>query len=79
MNKKRTNRIVAIFNIIFIVAFYILYYSINYIISSVRPEENAVWSMYNSFIIDTLVNNIQIIKPNPILGISFKTVLCKRE
>ena len=76
MNKKRTNRIVAIFNIIFIVTFYIFTFSANYLMSSVMSGEAGGKSIYNSFIIDTLLNNIQIILPLMYSGIGIINIIC---
>ena len=62
MNKKRTNHLVLILNIISIVAFYIFAFSASYLMSSIMTGgENGGRSAYNSFIIDTLLRNIQII------------------
>ena len=52
MNKKRTNRFVAILNIISIVAFYIFTLSKSYLMSSIMAGETGGSSIYNSFIID---------------------------
>ena len=61
MNKKRTNYLVAILNIISVATFYIFTFSSNFLMSSIMSGETAVKSIYNSFLIDTLLNNIQII------------------
>lgn len=72
MNKKRTNQIVAIFNIISIVAYYIFVFSANYLMSSIMSGT----SIYNSVIIDTLLNNIQIILPLMYSGIGIINIIC---
>lgn len=61
MNIKRTNRFVAILNVISVASIYILYFSTNYLLSSIMSGDNGGKSVYNSFILDTLLNNIQII------------------
>ena len=76
MNKKRTNRIVAIFNIISIVTFYIFAFSASYLMSSIMSGETGGKSIYNSFIIDTLLNNIQIILPLMYSGIGIINIIC---
>ena len=76
MNKKRTNRIVAIFNIISIVTFYIFAFSESYLMSSIMSGETGGKSIYNSFIIDTLLNNIQIILPLMYSGIGIINIIC---
>ena len=47
MNKKQTNRIVAIFNIIFIIAFYVLFFSSDYLETGIMSGEMVI----NQFII----------------------------
>ena len=70
MNSKRTNRFVAILNIVSIVAFYFFTFSIEYLMSSIMTGgENGGRSAYNSFIIDTLLRNIQNILPLMYSGI----------
>ncbi len=76
MNKKRTNRIVAIFNIISVATFYIFAFSASYLMSSIMPGETGGKSIYNSFIIDTLLNNIQIILPLMYSGIGIINIIC---
>ena len=71
MNKKRTNRLVAIFNIVAIIAFYVFVFSASYLTSSMMSGDNGGKCVYDSFIIDILLNNIQIILPlmNCVIGI----------
>lgn len=76
MNSKKTNRLVAVLNIISIVAFYIFAFSSEYLMSSIMTGENAGRSVYNSFIIDTLLNNIQIILPIMNSGIGIINIIC---
>ena len=77
MNRKRTNRLVAILNIISIVAFYIFAFSASYLMSSIMTGgENGGRSAYNSFIIDTLLRNIQIILPLMYSGIGVINIIC---
>lgn len=62
MNSKRTNRLVAVLNIIPIVAFLIFtFFSVKYLEFGLMVSKNEVRTVYNSFIIDTLLNNIQAI------------------
>ncbi|MCI8760193.1 MAG: hypothetical protein HFJ34_03600 [Clostridia bacterium] len=51
MNKKTTNRLVAILNIVILVSIFILYISIGYLTSSIMSGENGGKFVYNSFII----------------------------
>lgn len=76
MNSKKTNRLVAILNVVSIVAFYIFAFSAKYLMSSVMTGENGGKSLYNSFIIDTLLNNIQIILPMMYSGIGIINIIC---
>ncbi len=76
MNTKRTNRIVAIFNVISIATFYIFTFSASYLMSSILSGEPEGKSIYNSFIIDILINNIQIILPLMYSGIGIINIIC---
>lgn len=76
MNKKKTNRIVAIFNIIFIIAFYVLFFSSDYLETGIMSGGNGHKSIYNSFIIDTLMNNVQIISILMFSGIGIINIIC---
>ncbi len=76
MNRKTTNRIVAIFNIISIASFYLFSSSASYLMSSVMSGENGGKLIYNSFIIETLLNNIQIILPLLYCGIGTINIIC---
>lgn len=61
MNKKSTNRLIAILNVIVTVTIYILAFSTNYLLTSMMSGDNGGKSVYDSFIIDILLNNIQVI------------------
>ena len=77
MNKKRINRLVSILNIISIVAFYIFAFSKSYLMSSIITDgENGGRSIFNSFIIDILLRNIQIILPLMYCGIGAINIIC---
>ena len=76
MNSKKINCLVAVLNIISIVAFYIFAFSAEYLMSSMMSGENGGRSVYNSFIIDTLLNNIQIILPVMYSGIGIINIIC---
>lgn len=76
MNSKKTNHLVAVLNIISIVAFYIFAFSAKYLMSSIMLGGNCGKSIYNSFIIDTLLNNIQIILPIMYSGIGIVNIIC---
>ena len=76
MNKKRTNYVVAILNIISIVAFYILAFSTTYLMSSIMSGETGGKSIYNSLIIETLLNNIQVILTLMYSGIGIINIIC---
>jgi len=76
MNKKRTNRFVAGLNIISIVAFYIFTLSKSYLMSSIMAGETGGSSIYNSFIIDILLNNMQVILLLMYTGIGVINIIC---
>ena len=77
MNKKRTNYVVTILNIIIVLSFYILAFSKNYIMSSIITGDDIVGkSIYNNFIIDTLINNIQIITTLMYIGTGLLNIIC---
>lgn len=76
MNIKRTNRFVAILNVISVASIYILYFSTNYLLSSIMLGDNGGKSVYNSFILDTLLNNIQIIMAVFYSGVGIINVIC---
>ena len=76
MNIKRTNRFVAILNVISVASIYILYFSTNYLLSSIMSGDNGGKSVYNSFILDTLLNNIQIIMALLYSGVGIINVIC---
>lgn len=76
MNRKRTNRLVAILNIIAVASIYILAFSTSYLLSSMMSGENSGKSVYDSFIIDTLLNNIQIIMVLVYGGVGILNIIC---
>lgn len=76
MNSKKTNCLVAVLNIISIVAFYIFAFSAKYLMSSIMTGEFGARSIYNSFIINILLNNIQIILPVMYSGIGIIDIIC---
>ena len=76
MNKKRTNRLVAISNIIVVASIYILAFSTEYLLSSIMTGDNGGKSIFNSFIIDTLLNNIQIIMTLVYCGMGIFNIIC---
>ena len=61
MNKKQTNFLVAILNLIEIVSIFVLHFGTNYLLSGMVPSENGIISIYNSFTSETLLNNIDIV------------------
>ena len=76
MNHKKTNYLVSILNIIAIVSIYVLYFSTNYLMTSIMSGETSGKSMYNSFIIDILVNNIQLIMALVNGGVGIFNIIC---
>lgn len=76
MNSKKKNRLVMILNIIAIVSIYILAFSTEYLLSSIMSGDNGGKSVFNSFIIDTLVNNIQIITVLVYSGVGILNIIC---
>lgn len=61
MNKKETNRLVAILNIVVILSIFIVYLFTDYLIEFMMSGENGGKSIFNSFIIDIVANNIPLI------------------
>lgn len=76
MNSKRTNRLVTILNIIAVTSIYILAFSTEYLLSSIMTGDNGGKSVFNSFIIDTLLNNIQIIMVLVYNGVGILNSIC---
>lgn len=75
MNKKTTNSLVAVLNIISIVAYFIFFYSTSYLMSSIMTGETGGKSVYNSIIIDTLLNKIHIILTLMFCGIGIINII----
>ena len=63
MNTKKTNYLVTILNAISIVGFFIYFFAENYLINSIMygVEEGVGKSIYNSYIIEFCLNEIQLI------------------
>lgn len=76
MNSKRTNRLVAILNVIAIATFYLLSFSEKYLLSSMLTGYGVAKSIFNSFLIDTLLNNLQIIMVVVYSGIGILNIIC---
>ena len=76
MNKKTTNRLVVILNIIAIISIYVLYFSTDYLMSSIMSSKTGGKSIYNSFIIDIVVNNIQLIMALVHGGVGILNIIC---
>ena len=76
MNSKRTNFIVCILNIIVIISTYILAFSCDYLTDSMMSVNNMSKSVYNSFIIDFLVNNVQIVLALVNGGVGILNIIC---
>lgn len=77
MNQKKTNILVSILNVIAIVSIYVLYFSTNYLSSSgIMSGETGVKSMCNSFIIEILLNNIQLIIALVHGGVGILNIIC---
>lgn len=72
MNKKRTNRLVAILNVIAIASMYILYFSASYLAGRVVPEDNIIYS----FIQNTFINNITLIMVLLNSGVGIINIIC---
>lgn len=73
MNRKRTNRLVAIFNILAVATFYIFVFSANYLMSSMMTGGKSV---YGNFVLDIFLNNIQIIMPIIEIGVGVFNIIC---
>ena len=76
MNSKRTNRLVAILNVIAIATFYLLSFSEKYLLSSMLTGYGVAKSIFNSLLIDTLLNNLQIIMAVVYSGIGILNIIC---
>ena len=76
MNSKRTNRLVAILNVIAIATFYLLSFSEKYLLSSMLTGYGLAKSIFNSLLIDTLLNNLQIIMAVVYSGIGILNIIC---
>lgn len=76
MNRKRTNYLVAILNIIALVSTYVLYFSNEYLTSSIVSGVNGGKTVYNNVIIDLLLNNIQLIMTVVSGGIGLLNIIC---
>lgn len=61
MNKKRTNYIITILNVFAIISVYILFFS-NNLKMGVIYGPSSVKSIYNSFIVDILIQNVKLIE-----------------
>ena len=61
MNKKRTNYFVVILNFIVIVSIYILFFSYDFLSRSIMSGPSIVKSIYDSNIIDFLMQNTALI------------------
>lgn len=76
MDSKRTNRLVAILNVIAIATFYLLSFSEKYLLSSMLTGYGVAKSIFNSLLIDTLLNNLQIIMAVVYSGIGILNIIC---
>lgn len=76
MNKKKTNYLVVILNIIATVSIYILYFSTDYLMSSIMTGKTGVKTYYNNFVINTLLNNIKLIMILIHSGIGIFNIIC---
>lgn len=76
MNRKRTNYLVAILNIIAVVSTYVLYFSNEYLTSSIVSGADGGKSVYNNVIIDLLLNNIQLIMTLVNGGVGLLNIIC---
>ncbi len=78
MNRKKTNLLVVILNIIAIIALYILQFSQNYIMSNSIMSGNTegLQSIYSSPIIDFLVNNMPIIIASVYAVLGILNIIC---
>ena len=80
MNKKSTNRLIAILNAISILAIVIFYFSKSYLECYVmtRTGEKSA-SMFNSIIIDILLNNIKVIFTFIYGGLGIINLICSAQ
>ena len=61
MNKKRTNYFVTIINIIATIALYIFYFSLGFLCKSIISGPEEIKSIYNSAIIEFLIEKATLI------------------
>lgn len=76
MNRKRTNSLVAIFNILAVATFYIFVFSANYLMSSMMTGGGGGKSVYGNFVLDIFLNKIQIIMPIIEIGVGVFNIIC---
>lgn len=76
MNKKRTNLVVTILNVIKVVSMYILFFSTDYLLTGIMSGENGGSSIFDSFIVETLLKNIQLINSLVYGGIGILNIVC---
>ena len=74
MNSKKTNRLVAILNIVTIILIAILLFLEES--SNIMLTEEGLKSIYNSSITDILVNNLDIIITSLILIVGIFNIIC---
>ena len=76
MNKRGTNRFVAILNAIAIASLYIFYFSGELLTSGLMHINTDIKSLYDSFLIETLINNLGTILFLVYGGIGILNIIC---
>ena len=76
MNKRGTNRFVAILNAIAIASLYIFYFSGEFLTSGLMHINTDIKSLYDSFLIETLINNLGTILFLVYGGIGILNIIC---
>lgn len=76
MNNKKTNRIVAILDLIHIIAFLIFSFSHNYLMSTILTGIGYGKSVYNNYLLEVFLNNINICMPILYIGIAIINIIC---
>ena len=76
MNKRGTNRFVAILNAIAIASLYIFYFSGELLTSGLMHINTDIKSLYDSFLIETLINNLGNILFLVYCGICILNIIC---
>ena len=76
MNKKRTNYLITILNILAVISFYLFYFGSNYLMASMFHEGDSAECIYGSQVIDFLLINIKKIILIFNISIAIFNIIC---